>query len=178
MSENNDVPLPSVPDGEGVAAYVAVPDRERVVPDIEELLTGPDDVSIRSLVLGPATIPGTVGAYAVAGEKGLDAIEDEVRDWATGLDAGKVSKYDAYYFPQTPLPFGVWEYACETCRFYVEPEDSPSGEARCEVVGQEGDLFGGQDIHPRGWCALWMPEEGKRWFEFVEERLESRAGGD
>lgn len=178
MIDGDDIPLPSVPDNESVRAYISTPDPSRVVPDITELFTGPDEISPESLLFGPGTVPASVASYAVAGDRGVGGVAQEVRDWATGLPSGKISKYDAYYFPETPLPYGVWEYRCRTCRFYVEADDSDDGEPKCEVVGQAGDLFGGEDIHPSAWCALWLPVDGRGWFEFVTERLESSSGGD
>lgn len=176
MADKNDIPLPSVPDGKGVKAYISAPDADKVVPDLWELLTGPDEISPKSLALSPATIPASVAGYAVAGDKGTGEVEAEVRSWARELDAGKISKYDAYYLPETPLPYGVWEYRCSTCRFYHDAAEGSGEAGHCEVVGQEGDIGGGESIHPSAWCALWLPEEGRGWFEFVTDRLEGQDG--
>lgn len=172
---DDDIPLPSVPDDESVRAFIATPDPERVVPDLSELFTGPDDISLRSLVGGPAVVPGSVVGYALRGDEGTAAVEAEVREWAESLDSNAISKYDAYYFPSSPVPPAAWEYACETCRFYIPPAESPGRGARCGVVGQDGDLFGGEAIHPNAWCALWLPMPGEGWLGWAVERLESVA---
>lgn len=175
--DENDIPLPSVPEAETVRAYISVPDREKMVPDVSTLLVGPDDISPESLLFGPGVPPSTVAAYAVGGDLGTAQVEDEVRNWANSLQPGKISKYDAYYFPETPIPYGTWEYRCETCRFYTPPEESTDGAPKCDVVGQKGDFLGGEDIHPSSWCALWMPVAGEGWFEWATDRLEGETDG-
>lgn len=173
MAEDRDVPLPSVPDAESARAYISIAEPDEIITDLGDHLFGPDEISLKSLLLGPATVPASVAGYAVFGDKGTAKVEQEVRDWKRDLDGAKISKYDAYYLPETPIPYGVWEYRCRTCRFYTPPEETEDGQARCEVVGQEGDMFGGERIHPSGWCSLWLPEDGEAWFDYVTERLES-----
>jgi hypothetical protein len=115
-------------------------------------------------------------AYALYGDEGVNGIESILRERAQGLERGKVSKYDAYYAPQSPVPFGLWEYRCETCRFY-DPDGGGDGNgAECEIVGHGEDWFGGENVHPSAWCALWLPEEGRGWFEYVTDRLEGTGG--
>lgn len=178
MADENNAPMPAIPDEEDVRGYISTPDPARVVPDVSELLLGPDEISPESLLFGPSVVPRTVAGYMVAGENGVEDVEEDIREWSADVPGAKISKYDAYYFPQTPLPAGVWEYKCNTCRFYVDPDESSDGEAKCEVVGQAGDMLGGEDIHPQAWCALWLPQKGRDWFEFVTDRLEGVDGTD
>lgn len=173
MPDSNDLRLPGVPAAESVRAYVSVPDADRVVPDLSTLVAGPTETSIESLLLGPGTVPATVVGYAAAGDMGTAAVEAEIREWAADLDAGKISKLDSFYAPQTPVPPVVWEYVCSTCRFYEPADGDATAAPQCAVVGQEGDPFGGEEIHPDGWCALWMPLEGRGFFEWFTDRVES-----
>lgn len=175
MVEDTDIRLPQVPDAEGPAAFVSTPDPDEVVPDLGTLLAGPEEVNTGSFLFSPGVIPATVLGYTAGGEGTLSSIEDVLRERANRTDKGKISKFDAFYAPQTPLPFGVWEYKCETCRFYQQPRGGRNGSPACEVVGHEEDWFGGESVHPEGWCALWMPEAGRGFFEYATDRLEGEA---
>lgn len=163
---------PRVPDAEPPSTFISLPASEDVFPNPATVALGPNEVSIAALFWSPAAPPATIGAYAADGEEGLSKVERLIRERAQRLGTGKFSKYDTYYLPQTPIPFGVWEYKCETCRFYNARDARADGAGTCDVVGQEGDWFGGERVHPDAWCALWMPEEGRKWFDFIRERLE------
>lgn len=77
----------------------------------------------------------------------VDEIEKRVDE------QGKFSKSAVAYFPLSPPPL-VWDYKCKKCRFWEEPDG-------CSVV--EGK------ISPRGWCAIWLPPEGKPALSWVAE---------
>lgn len=166
--------VPDIPPSVSLEDYLSTPRWDKVIPDTGEVLFGPDAVSPESLLFGPLTVPASVIGYLLAGDKGTEKVAQEVRSWAARLDTEKISKQDAYYFPQTPIPFGVWEYKCETCRFY-QPDGDGDGSPKCSLVGQEGDPIGGDGVHPDAWCALWLPEDGRKWFEYVTERLEGEG---
>ena len=164
---------PRVPDTEKAGPFIEYPNGAEVTGDLSNLLFGPDEPALDALAFSPGVIPASVIGYAVDGERGLSNIESAISDRADGLDAGKLSKYDVLYAPQAPIPFGVWEYKCKTCRFY-ERNGAKGGHAPgCQVVGQEGDPFGGEAVHPEAWCTLWLPEEERGFFTYLTERLES-----
>jgi hypothetical protein len=176
MSRFEEEPRPRVPESDQQTAFISTPEFEEVIPSLASLLVGPEEIDAGSFLFSPGVLPATVFGYALGGEETLDGIEDILRARARNAERGKISKYDAFYAPQTPLPVGVWEYRCETCRFYNERESPGSGGPECDIVGHEEDWFGGTNVHPSGWCALWMPLEDQSWFEYVTERLESDPG--
>jgi hypothetical protein len=113
-----------------------------------------------------ATAPASVAGYLLDGEEGIDGLERGIR---TQMPAGKYPKRKSGYVPQSPFIPAAWEYKCATCRFYQNPD---GGESKCEVVGQEGDAFGGEKVHPEAWCGFWLPIEGQGFFEWARDRLE------
>lgn len=113
--------------------------------------------------------PKTVLSYLLAGEDGLSRVGDRLHRAAHERPGGKFGKTEARYLPQTPFPPLLWQPQCGRCRFY---EDGAPGEpATCHLVGREGDRWGGEAIHPRGWCAYYLPPEGEPAFEWYRERL-------
>lgn len=166
--------VPKVPEGESIAAFISTPNFEEALPSLATLLTGPREVNVPSFLFSPGVIPATVLGYALGGEETLSEIEDILRERAERTDYGKVSKYDAFYLPQTPIPYGVWEYKCSTCRFYQEGDPDRGKGAKCEVIGHESDWFGGENVHPDGWCAQWMPYEGQQFGAYITDRLEGK----
>lgn len=144
-------------------------DRQPRIPQDGQDFPSPD---IDVFLLAPGTLGATVIAELAAGEEGQAKIEYEIRARADDEASGKFSKADAWYVP-FGFPPVFWEYRCETCRFY-QPEGEESGE--CEIVGRDYDAFGGEKIHPRAWCALWMPEEDDDWFEWLLNRLDPGRG--
>lgn len=177
MSDESDITLPKIPPGDGPAAFISTPEVEEVIPNLGTALAGPEEISVGSLAFSPAVIPATVAGYTAGGETTLDQIEGAIRSRATATERGKFSKYDSYYFPQSPAPPAAWEYVCETCRFYHEP-DTAGDDPKCGVVGHEEDAFGGENIHPRGWCAYWMPKDGQGYLEWITDRLEGEDSTD
>lgn len=151
---------------------ISLPDMDEVAPQIEQLLVWARDIDPENFARGLGVPHEAVARYALQGNPGIKKIDRTLRQRAREKDGGKFNKATAHYVPQTPLPVGVWEYKCHTCRYYVEPEESPSGRPQCEIVGQEHNLFGGENIHPDAWCALWLPEDGREWFEWATDRLE------
>lgn len=113
--------------------------------------------------------PSLVWAYVRDGETGLSELADEVEAQAHERPAGKFGKREARYLPQAPFPPTLWRTSCGRCRFWEEGEPGEPG--TCHVVGREGDPYGGEAIHHRGWCALWMPPPGEPAFAWVRERL-------
>lgn len=108
-------------------------------------------------------------AYLTGGEAGLARVADDLHDRAHRQPGGKFGKRETAYLPQSPLPPAMWRYSCQRCRFYRE--GAPGEPARCHVVGREGEPFGGERIHPEGWCGLWTPPEGEPAFAWFRERL-------
>ena len=120
-------------------------------------------------VTSASVVPASVAGYAIDGKEGLDSLENGIRSRARDE---KYTKFEAAYVPQTPYPPALWEYKCATCRFYQPNE---GGKSKCEVVGKEGNKFGGEAIHPEAWCGLWLPEDGQGWFDWVTDRLEGES---
>lgn len=108
-------------------------------------------------------------AYFRDGKEGLSAVASQLEVDAHEQPTEKFSKKHARYLPQTPLPPTLWRMSCGRCRFWEEGEVGEPG--RCHIVGREDDPFGGDAIHYRGWCALWMPPEGEPAFAWVKERV-------
>jgi hypothetical protein len=172
MANDDRGPLPAIPDSDTIQSYISTPERDKALPSLATVLAGPGEVDVGSLLFSPAVPPAAVFGYALGGEATLSDLEATLRSRARATERGKVSKYDAYYAPQTPIPFGVWEYKCGTCRFYRGTGGRQSTGGVCEVVGHQEDWFGGESVHESGWCAMWLPKEGRRWFEYVTDRLE------
>lgn len=107
--------------------------------------------------------------YALSGEDGLAAVADRLHEAAHDRPGDKFGKGEAVYLPQSPFPSLMWRPKCERCRFYED--GSPGEPATCYIVGREGDRWGGEAIHPRGWCAYYLPAEGEPAFEWFRERL-------
>jgi len=70
-------------------------------------------------------------------------------------EQGKFSKSAVAYIPLSPPPV-FWDYKCKKCRFWQAPDS-------CIVV--EGK------ISPTGWCAIWVPPEGKPAFSWIGELI-------
>lgn len=113
--------------------------------------------------------PRVVAAYLRQGEDGLAELADRLREQAHERPGGKFSKRRALYLPQSPFPPLFWRNQCERCRFWYE--GAPGEPGGCTIVGLQDDPFGGEAIHPRGWCALWMPPAGEPAFAWLRERL-------
>jgi len=171
-TEARERPMPGVPDEEPIAAFISTPDFEEAVPSLATILAGPGEVNVPSFLFSPGVIPASVLGYAVGGDETLNDIEDILVERAERTDYGKISKYDSFYFPQTPVPFGVWEYKCSTCRFYQEASEVEGDGAKCSIIGHETDWFGGENVHPSGWCAQWLPYEGVKFGEYITNRIE------
>lgn len=175
MRDENDIPLPSIPDADGPAAFISAPDAEDILPDLSHITSRPDAESLAAFAYTPGIPPIVAAGYATKGEEGMSEVESKLRDRASNADSGKIRKYGANYFPQTPIPFGAWEYKCETCRFYQHDHSDGPSHPQCEVVGHPGDALGGENIHPDGWCAFWLPKPGVGWLEYVTDRLEGEV---
>jgi len=131
---------PRVPDAAPRGAGGVFPALTETLGNPATAAIGPDEPSLTSLSTAPAVPPATVASYAVEGDQGVSRLEEIIRNRANRLETGKFSKYDSYYLPQSPLPFGVWEYKCRTCRFYNAREKVNARGATCNVVGQNGRL--------------------------------------
>lgn len=108
-------------------------------------------------------------AYLSDGEAGLARVADDLHRRAHDRPGGAFGKREAAYLPVSPFPPVMWRYSCERCRFYHE--GGPGEPATCHVVGRDGDSFGGEAIHPEGWCGLWTPPAGEPAFAWLRERL-------
>lgn len=107
--------------------------------------------------------------YLLDREEGLSRVEERLHRAAHRQPGEKFSKREALYLPQSPFPPDMWRNSCERCRFYSDGE--PGEPATCHIVGREGDRWGGEAIHPRGWCAYYLPAKGEPAFAWLPERL-------
>jgi len=176
MNAGRDDVEPRVPDATSGGSRGAFPALAETLGNPATAAIGPDEPSLSSLTTAPAVPPATVASYTIEGDQGVTRLEEIIRNRANRLETGKFSKYDSYYLPQTPIPFGLWSYRCRTCRFYDASETVDSRGGKCNVVGQEGDPLGGEYVHPEAWCAYWLPQQGRSWFEWTTDRLEGRDG--
>jgi hypothetical protein len=110
-----------------------------------------------------------VGRYLQGGDADLAERAERVEGAAETRPEGKFGKKEALYLPQTPFPPTLWRTSCGRCRFWHEGEPGEPG--TCHIVGREGDPFGGEAIHYRGWCAFWMPPPGEPVLAWIGERL-------
>lgn len=117
--------------------------------------------------------PALLSTYLRRGEAGFDAMAERLHDRAHERPGERFGKGEAAYLPQTPVPPLGWPVRCERCRFYRE--GAPGAPARCHLVGREGDRWGGEAIHPRGVCALWMPPADEPAFAWLRDRLDPRG---
>lgn len=120
-------------------------------------------------VLWPTVHPNVLLTYLRDGEHGLAELEASLERKARSQPGGKFGKGEAAYVPKSPLPPLLWRYSCGRCRFWEDGEPGTPG--HCHIVGREGDRWGGEDIHQKGWCALWMPPKGEPAFDWVREQL-------
>ena len=109
-------------------------------------------------------------AYLKNGEEGLSKVAEDIHDHAHDQPGEKFGKKEAMYLPQSPFPPNMWVNTCGRCRFWEE--GAPGEGGKCHVVGRKGDRFGGEHIHPRGWCKLWLPPEGEPAFAWLSEQLD------
>lgn len=73
---------------------------------------------------------------------------DVFQAWITELENyvtlnGQFPHWEVGYLPIGPPPL-AWQYACEKCRFYINPN-------ACTLV--EGE------IGTHGWCSVWSPPD-------------------
>lgn len=110
-----------------------------------------------------------LASYLRGGEASLARIADRLHRTADRRPGGKFDKSEAVYLPQSPFPPLLWRPECERCRFYEDGE--PGEPATCHLVGRPDDRWGGEAIHPRGWCAYYLPPAGEPAFTWLRERL-------
>lgn len=149
---------------------VATPDIQRLLPDADFPQADLENFNPGVSLASPSVIAGTVAAYGVEGEEGVQSVADRVLERATRAENGRFNKTDVFYQPIAPPP-GVWDYRCRNCRFY-QGQPGEESEGLCEIVGHGEDPFGGRSISPEAWCALWLPEDGDEWFSWVKRRME------
>lgn len=113
--------------------------------------------------------PNVLLSYLRGGEDDLADLAEELHEAAHGRPGHKFSKRRAAYLPQTPFPPVMWRNSCGRCRFWQE--GGPGEPGTCHIVGREDDPFGGERIHPRGWCGFWMPPADEPAFAWFRERL-------
>lgn len=118
----------------------------------------------------PSHAARTLLAYLRDGEDGLSDLAEEIHGRAHDRPGGKFGKKEAMYLPQSPFPPNMWVNSCGRCRFWEE--GAPGEAGKCHVVGRKSDRFGGEHIHPRGWCKLWLPPEGEPAFAWLSEQLD------
>lgn len=108
-----------------------------------------------------------VSGYLLDGQRTYRDLDAYVRSQAGRGDGRKFSKTQVAYLPRTPLPPGFWDYRCQNCRFYQPGDEDSDGAGRCGVVGKEDDPFGGERIHPNGWCSAWLPLDNVEAFDYL-----------
>lgn len=111
-----------------------------------------------------------LSAYMQRGESGLTDVEEQLHEQAHDQPGDKFSKREVAYLPQSPFPPLLWQNRCGRCRFWEE--GSPGEPGGCHIVGREGDPYGGEAIHYRGWCGLFMPPSNEPAFTWFRERLQ------
>jgi glucose/arabinose dehydrogenase len=113
--------------------------------------------------------PKMLWRYWTRGEDGLKALEEELRSKAAARPEGKFGKREAAYVPFVPLPSADFRHECGRCRFWVDHGPGKAGE--CMIVGREGDPWGGDAIHEKAGCALFMPPAGESAFAWLREQV-------
>lgn len=114
-------------------------------------------------------VPRMLYQYLRHGERGLSDVQDSLHERAHRRPGGKFGKREASYLPFRPFPLVLWDNRCERCRFYREGE--PGDPATCHIVGREGDRYGGEAIHPEGWCGFYVPPAGEPALAWLRERV-------
>lgn len=114
--------------------------------------------------------PRLLWNYLRQGDRGVDEAAERLHHAAHDEPGKKFDKDSALYLPQSPFPPLLWRNQCERCRFWRE--GGPGEPGTCHIVGREDDPYGGEAIHPRGWCAFFTPPTGEPPFSWVRERLE------
>jgi len=145
-------------------------DWEKALPDFGFVKKDFENFNPDITISGPPFVLATVGAYSISGTKCIDRLEQRVRERSAHAKSGRFNKTDTLYSPIAP-PNGAWDYRCRSCRFYQE-EATENGGGRCAIVGHEEDPFGGTSISPEAWCALWLPEDGRQFLDYVKRRAE------
>ncbi|WP_435178005.1 high-potential iron-sulfur protein [Halorussus sp. AFM4] len=118
----------------------------------------------------PSHATSVLLAYLKDGEDGLSNVAEGIHQRAHDRPGEKFGKAEATYLPQSPVPPTMWKECCGRCRFWRE--GSPGEAGKCHVVGRKGDRFGGEHVHPSGWCKLWMPPKGEPAFAWLFEQLD------
>lgn len=108
-------------------------------------------------------------AYAQDGAEGVNEVATRLHERAHQQPGHAFSKRHTRYLPVSPFPPSMWRYECGRCRFWRE--GGPGEPGGCDIVGCEDDPFGGERIHPYGWCGLWTPPEGEPAFSWLYEQL-------
>lgn len=175
MSANGSDRQPRVPDGEPPSLYVNPVTASEIAEAPQEILSEPQEPDPEAALTSPLNPLALVVEYAIEGTNAQRNLSTFIRARANNLRSGKFSKRDVYYTPLSPFPPGLWEYRCSTCQFFRRGDEERNTRPRCEVAGQPGDPFGGEAIHGQGWCTLWLPPNGEKIFDWIEERL---SGGE
>lgn len=113
-------------------------------------------------------MPRVLASYLRDGEDGLSRVTDGLEDAAHERGA-KFHKRRALYLPVSPFPPVLWRPKCGRCRFWVEGE--PGAPGGCRIVGRPGDSFGGEAIHPDGFCGFYTPPAGEPPFAWFHDQL-------
>jgi len=169
MSAGENNRQPRVPEGEPPELYVTPISGEEITNFPMDALRTPNEPDFNMLAGSPLNIAGLVGGYAIEGTNAQQSLASYIRAQAGEKEGGKISKKDVAYVPFPPFPPGLWDYRCRTCRFYRGEGEGTQDGARCSVVGQEGDPFGGAKIHAQGWCTLWLPPDDREALEGLRE---------
>jgi len=171
MSANEDDPMPDVPDADPAELFVTPIDPAEIQSFPMDALSIPEEPDYNMALGSWLNIPALVAGYAVEGTDAQGNLAEYIEVQAGTNPDGKVSKRNVGYLPISPLPPGLWEYNCASCRFYRPGGGEGGANPRCSVVGQDEDPFGGEKIHAQGWCSLWLPPDDREAFAWIRERL-------
>ena len=117
----------------------------KIIPDVFYLTVN----SIARAAIGATFKPGL-------GEEWRDSVQAYVDK------NGKFSKFEALYTPIAPPPV-YWEYNCGQCWAFIRPT------LTCKWVKEMGFPNPGQ-IHPQGWCSVWMPLDGVKPLSYIGKK--------
>ncbi len=120
--------------------------------------------------------PRLIYEYLLHGERGLSDVADRIHRRAHRQPGGKFAKADVRYLPFRPFPLLLWDNRCGRCRFWQE--GGPGEAGGCHVVGRESDRYGGEAVHPDGWCGLYTPPENEPAFSWIRDRIEPSGATD
>lgn len=111
----------------------------------------PDAIGLLANSVGRAALGATL--FQSLGERWRETLQAHVDK------NGKWTKFEVVYTPVAPPPV-FWEYNCGQCFAFIREGRT------CRWVTEQGFPNPGE-IHPQGWCAVWMPLDGEKPLSFL-----------